>query len=457
MSYTKEQIQHLQEADQKNVWHPFTQMRDWLKEPPLIIDHGQGVHLFDIEGKQYIDGVSSLWVTVHGHRHPKIDQAIVDQLGKVAHSTLLGLANVPSIVFAEKLLQVTPKDLTRVFYSDAGATAVEIALKMAFQYWKLHGRPQKNKFLALSDAYHGDTIGSVSVGGIERFHQIFKPLLFEAHRAPSPYCYRCPLSKERSSCGLACADALERLVEEHAHELAAVVIEPKVQGAAGMIMQPEGYLKRVREVCDKFNVLLVCDEVATGFGRTGKLFACELEGISPDILCAAKGISGGYLPLAVTVTTEKIFEAFLGAYEEYKTFFHGHTYTGNPLACAAAIASLQLFEEEQTLQKMAVEIQRLSAALEGLKSLPNVGEIRQCGFMVGVELVHDKTSKEGFAPEARIGQKVCTKARELGAILRPLGDVIVLMPPLILSGDELLRLVEITKEAITQVTSTDSF
>jgi adenosylmethionine-8-amino-7-oxononanoate aminotransferase len=448
--------EQLQEADQKNLWHPFTQMRDWLKDPPLIIERGQGVYLYDIEGKQYIDGVSSLWVTVHGHKHPAIDQAIIEQLGKVAHSTLLGLSNVPSIEFAEQLLKVVPNGLTRVFYSDSGSTSVEIALKIAFQYWKLKGQPEKNKFLALSEAYHGDTIGSVSVGGIDRFHQIFKPLLFEAHRAPVPYCYRCPLHKERSTCGIACVGELERLVEAHAHELAAVVIEPKVQGAAGMIIQPEGYVKRVREVCDKFGVLLVCDEVATGFGRTGKLFACELEGISPDILCVAKGITGGYLPLAATITTEAIFEAFLGAYEEFKTFFHGHTYTGNPLACAAAIASLRLFTEEKTLEKMQVEIQRLSVALEGLGSLPNVGEIRQCGFMVGVELVKDRLSKATFAVEERIGQKVCKKARELGAILRPLGDVIVLMPPLCLGGDELLRLVEITKEAICSVLPLDN-
>lgn len=449
--YTAEEIARLEAIDHKHLWHPFTQMRDWLGDPPLIIASGEGPYLYDIQGRRYLDGVSSLWTTVHGHQHPVLNAAIKAQLDRVAHSTLLGLSNVPAVELAEKLVAIAPPGLSRVFYSDSGSTAVEIALKIAFQYWRQKGQPQRTKFLALGEAYHGDTLGSVAVGGMERFHQIFQPLLFRVERSPAPYCYRCPLQLSYPECSIRCVEELKSILGENKNELAAVIVEPVMQGAAGMLAHPPAYLREVRQACDDAGVLLIVDEVATGFGRTGTMFACEQEGVSPDLLCVAKGISGGYLPLAATLATEEIFGAFLGAYEEFKTFFHGHTYTGNPLACAAALASVEVFAQEQTLARVQAEIPRLAAALEGLRALPWVGDIRQRGFMVGIELVADRATRAPFPVAARIGQRVCQAARGLGAILRPLGDVIVLMPPLCLAGEELLRLVEITRAAILAV------
>lgn len=422
--------EELAALDQQVLWHPFTQQRGWESEPPLIVERAEGCTLWDTDGNAYLDGVSSLWCTVHGHRHPAIDAAVRAQLDRVAHSTMLGLTHPPAIELAERLTQIAPPGLTRVFYSDSGSTAVEIALKMAFQWWAQRGEPQRTRFVTLRDAYHGDTIGSVSLGGIDLFHAVYRPLLFDAlHAIPGD------------------APDLARLLDAHGDEVAAVVIEPLVQGAAGMITQPPGYVRAVRELCDAHGVLLICDEVATGFGRTGRMFACEHEDVSPDLLCLAKGLTGGYLPLAATLATEAIYAGFLGAHEQYRTFFHGHTYTGNPLACAAALATLDVFEQEGTLAALAGKIELLSALLEEhVAPLPAVGEIRRCGFMTGIELA-------GFPAAARTGHQVTLAARERGAIVRPLGDVVVLMPPLAIAASELRRLVEITAAAI--VTATD--
>ncbi|MBE3585137.1 adenosylmethionine--8-amino-7-oxononanoate transaminase [Desulfofundulus thermocisternus] len=445
----------LEQWDKEYVWHPFTQMQQYTREKPLIIARGEGSYLIDVEGKRYLDGVSSLWVTVHGHCHPALNRAIKEQLDEIAHSTLLGLANIPSILLAKKLVEITPPGLNKVFYSDAGATAVEIALKMAFQYWqqKEGGRfRNKTKFISLVEAYHGDTIGSVSVGGISLFHGIFKPLLFECLHAPAPYCYRCPLERERESCGMACADRLEELLKEHHQEVAAVIIEPLVQGAAGMITAPDGFLRRVRELCTRYNVLLIADEVAVGFGRTGRLFACEHERVSPDLMCLAKGITGGYLPLAATLTTDEVYSAFLGKPEEGKTFYHGHTYTGNPLACAAALASIELFEKENLLAALQPKIELLHRKLEGFWELPHVGDIRQRGMMVGIELVADKKTKQPYPKEEQVGHRVILEARRRGLVIRPLDNVIVLMPVLAMSEEELNQVLEITYESIAVVT-----
>ncbi len=418
---------NLADKDRRYVWHPFTQMRDWVAADPLIIARAEGNELIDTDGRRYLDGVSSLWVNVHGHRRREIDDAVRAQLDQVAHSTLLGLANVPSIELAERLVRVAPPGLARVFYSDSGSTAVEVALKIAFQFQKQRGRPEKRKFLALTEAYHGDTLGAVSVGGIDLFHEIFHPLLFSVLRvAPA-------------------IDALERMLAAHAHELAALVVEPLVQGAAGMLLQPPGFLRAARELCRRHDVLLVCDEVATGFGRTGTLFACEQESVAPDLLCLAKGISGGYLPLAATLATEEIYSAFLGEYEQKLTFFHGHTYTGNPLACAAGIASLDLFERERVLERLQPKIARLHARLDAeLAPLRPVTEIRRRGFMVGVEL-------GPYAYEERIGARVCHDLRRRGVLLRPLGNVLVMMPPLSITDDEIDRLVGATRASIVEV------
>jgi adenosylmethionine-8-amino-7-oxononanoate aminotransferase len=370
----------------------------------------------------------------------------------MAHSTLLGLAHPSAIRLARRLTEIAPSGLTKVFFSDNGSTAVEAALKIAFQYWRQRGRPEKQRFLKLAQAYHGDTLGAVSVGGISLFHEIYAPLLFETLEAPTPYCYRCP---DQENCEQQCLARLEELVAAQHRGLAAVIIEPVMQGAAGMIAQPPGYLKRVREVTQAHDVLLIADEVATGFGRTGKMFACEHEGVSPDLLCLSKGITGGYLPLAATLATDGIYDAFLGEFHEFKTFFHGHTFSGNPLAAACALASLDLFGRDKTLVRVELNISQLGLELCGMSRHPHIGDIRQRGYMVGIELVQDKAAKAPFPVERRTGHRVILAARKLGAILRPLGDVIVLMPPLCITGEELAHLCQITLEAIELGTAAD--
>ena len=451
---------NLKDIDRKYIWHPFTQMRDWLKEEPLIIEEGRGAWIKDTEGKWYIDGVSSLWVNVHGHRHPDIDKAVKQQLEKIAHSTMLGLSNVPATILAEKLIGIAPKGLTKVFYSDSGSEAVEIALKMAFQYWKQKSsakcgpsrRLRKTKFLTLVNAYHGDTIGSVSVGGIDLFHRMYKPLLFKAFKAPTPYCYRCPFELERSSCGMKCLKEIEKIMKKHHREIAAMIIEPLVQAAAGILVYPEGYLSGVRALCTRYGILMIVDEVAMGFGRTGRMFACEHENVKPDLMCVAKGITGGYLPVAATLTTQKIFDAFLGEHEECRTFYHGHTYTGNPLGCAAAIASIDLFKKERTLQDLQPKIKLMTEKLRGFASLGHVGDIRQRGFLAAVELVSDRSSKKEYRMSEMIGVKVVKEARKRGLIIRPLGDVIIIMPPLCISMVDLSRMLDIIYLSIRRVT-----
>ncbi len=444
----------IEKLDKRYVWHPFTQMRDWEKEPQIVIRSGRGSLLTDVRGKKYIDGVSSLWVTVHGHRKKEIDDAIARQLKKIAHSTMLGLSNAPAALLAEKLVMIAPRGLARVFYSDSGSTAVEIALKIAFQYrqQKGPGRGTKTKFISLKEAYHGDTIGSVSVGGIDLFHSIYKPLLFDSYKIESPHCYRCFLGKTHPECGLSCADQAENVIRAHARETAALIIEPLVQGAAGMLMQPPGYLKKIRELCTKYDILMIADEVATGFGRTGRMFACEHEGVKPDIMTIAKGITGGYLPLAATLTTEEIYRGFLGEYRDFRTFFHGHTYTGNPLACAAAIATIDLFKKEKTLAGLRPKIALLSKLLGPFKDLEHAGEVRQKGFMAGIELVKDKSTKAPYPPDEKIGIRVIQESRRRGLIIRPLGNVIVLMPPLSITIKDLQRMTDIAYAAVRKVT-----
>jgi adenosylmethionine-8-amino-7-oxononanoate aminotransferase len=438
--------------DREHLWHPFTQMKGFQEEELLIITRGEGSYLFDQEGNRYLDGVSSLWANLHGHRRPELDQALSSQLEQVAHSTLLGLAHPPAILLARRLAHLTPAGLTRVFFSDDGSTAVEAALKLAFQYWQNRGDREKRRFLKLSNGYHGDTLGAVAVGGIPLFHEIYHPLLFDTLEAPAPYCYRC---RHRDDCRDQCLEALEAQVARHHRGLAAVILEPVMQGAAGMIPQPSGYLARVREVTRRHQVLLIADEVAVGFGRTGRMFACQHEQVSPDLMCLAKGITGGYLPLAATLATDEIYQAFLGEYQEFKTFFHGHTYTGNPLAAAVGLASLDIFEKERLIEALVPKIELLTRLLAGMAGHPHVGDIRQRGLMVGIELVRDRSSREPWPPAQRAGHRVILAARRLGAILRPLGDVIVLMPPLSISPAELEDLARITFEAIDRGTTLD--
>jgi adenosylmethionine-8-amino-7-oxononanoate aminotransferase len=414
------------ELDHAHLWHPFTQQRGWVDEDPVVVERAEGTDLIDVDGRRYIDGTSSLWCNVHGHRHPRIDDAIRDQLDRVAHSTMLGLTHAPAAELAARLVAIAPPGLTRVFYSDAGSTAAEIALKMAFQYWRQRGgqHARRTSFVGLAEGYHGDTIGAVSVGGIDLFHGAFEPLLFSRHSVPAGD-----------------TGALERTLEEHGEEVAAVIVEPLVQGAGGILVQPPGYLRRVRELCDEHDVLLIADEVATGFGRTGTMFACEQERVAPDLLCLGKGLTNGYMPLAATLATERIYEGFLGEHEEFRTFFHGHTFTGNPLACAAAIASLDVFAEEDTLLRIQPKIRLLHELLAGIAAMDEVAEVRGRGLMVGIDLgVHE--------PRMRLGHRVTLEARRRGAIVRPLGDTVVLMPPPAISKRDLERLVEITAESI---------
>ncbi|HHN65288.1 MAG TPA: adenosylmethionine--8-amino-7-oxononanoate transaminase [Nitrospirae bacterium] len=445
----------LEEADRRYIWHPFTQMKEWVESEPVIIEEGRGVFLKDIYGRWYIDGVASIWVNVHGHRRREIDEAIKAQLDRIAHSTLLGLGNVPSVELAERLVSIAPRGLTRVFYSDNGSTSVEVALKMAFQYWQHKGEKNRTAFLCLNNAYHGDTIGAVSVGGIELFHEIFRPLLFRSYRAPSPYCYRCELGLEREGCGLACLEEMERILRRHHEEIAAIIIEPMVQGAGGMILFPEGYLRGVSGLCKKYGLLLIADEVAVGFGRTGRIFACEHEDVVPDFLCLSKGITGGYLPLAVTLTTEEVYSAFLGEFSELKTFFHGHSYTGNPLACAAAMASLELFFRDNILDAVRQKEGILKDWFEEIRALPHVGDARGIGLIGGVELVEDRQKKTPYPYELKMGYRVCEHARQKGLLIRPLGNVVVIMPPLCISQRELQRMLDIIAESIEEVTSSE--
>jgi len=419
----------LAEIDKRVLWHPFTQQQGWAEEQPLIVERAVGCTLYDTDGNAYIDGISSLWCTVHGHAHPVIDAAVREQLGRVAHTTMLGLTHRPAIELAAQLVEIAPPGLRRVFFSDNGSTAAEVALKMAFQYWRHRGQPRRTGFVTLRNGYHGDTIGSVSVGGIELFHACFGPLLFDAWQAEPG---------DRAH--------MAELLSEHAGEVAAVVVEPLVQGAAGIVTHPDGYLRAVRELCDEHDVLLICDEVATGFGRTGTMFACEQEDVAPDLMCVAKGLTGGYLPLAATLATEQVYEAFLGEHAELKTFFHGHTYTGNPLACAAALATLEIFRSEGTLAALQPKIALLGELLdEHVAPLQAVREVRRRGFMVGIAL-------DGFPVEARMGHQVSLAARRRGAIVRPLGDVVVLMAPLSIGEAQLRRLVAITAESIAAAT-----
>jgi adenosylmethionine-8-amino-7-oxononanoate aminotransferase len=417
--------------DHRHLWHPFTQQRGWEQEEPLVVERGEGTDLIATDGTRYIDGTSSLWCNVHGHRHPTIDGAVRDQLDRVAHSTMLGLTHAPAAELAARLAEIAPEGLNRVFYSDAGSTATEIALKMAFQFRRQQGgqHARRTSFIGLCEGYHGDTIGAVSAGSIDLFHGAYEPLLFAKRSVPAGD-----------------VAALERVLDCHGEETAAVIVEPLVQGAGGILVQPPGYLRRVRELCDAHDVFLICDEVATGFGRTGTMFACEQERVAPDFLCLGKGLTNGYMPLAATLTTEQVYEGFLGEHEEFRTFFHGHTFTGNPLACAAAIASLDVFEREHTLERLQPKIDRLNELLTGVAAMDEVQEIRGIGFMVGIDLgEHD--------PALRLGHRVTLGARRRGAIVRPLGDTIVLVPPLAISKRDLGRLDASTAAAIREAVS----
>ena len=440
----------LYESSTKHLWLPFTQMTDFERDP-LIIESGKGIKVKDINGKEYYDGYSSLWLNVHGHRRKEIDDAIKTQLDSIAHSTLLGAANVPAIQLAEKLINISPNHLQRVFYSDSGAESIEIAIKMAYQYWQNNGKTNKKKFVALTNGYHGDTVGAISVGSIDLFHRVYGSLMFETIKAPFPNIYRHP-SNDEDAIRDEAINELRTIFEKHHEEIAGITVEAIIQGASGMQIMPKGYLKQVENLCKEFDILLIVDEVATGFGRTGKMFAVEHENVKPDLMTVAKGITGGYLPIAATITTEDVFQAFYGEYEELKTFFHGHSYTGNQLGCAAALANLEIYEKENIIDQVQEKSSFITKELTKLHELNHVGDVRQLGFMCGIELVKDKETKEPFPWEKRAAYYSTLKMRELGMLTRPLGDVVVFMPPLASTKDDLKTMIDIMEEAIHTTT-----
>lgn len=439
--------------DKEYIWHPFTQMKGWNENKQLVIDHGEGVKLYDVEGNAYYDGISSLWVNIHGHRRREIDEAVKKQLDKIAHTTLLGLINKPSAELAKKLVEVTPKGLNKVFYSDDGSTAVEAAVKIAFQYWQHKGLPEKQQFINLGDSYHGDTVGAVSVGNIDVFHKVYKPLLFNTKKMTCPSFYHSSIEGINSEIEFRdfLLQELEDYLKENSDKVAAMMIEPLVQAAAGMLMQPKGYIKGVRELTEKYNVLLIIDEVATGFGRTGKLFACENEGICPDMMCLSKGITAGYMALGATMVTDEIYNTFLGEAAEYKTFYHGHSYTGNPLACAAGVAGLELFEKDDVIENLPPKMAVIAEHIQKMNTMKYVGNARQCGMLAGIELMHDKNLKIPFDSTLLMAGGICQTARKYGLIVRNIGDVIIFMPPLVSTVQQIEEMLSILEQAMQEV------
>ena len=444
------------DIDKRHLWHPFTQMQDWCApdHEPLVLAGGDGALLRDNEGREYIDGNSSIWTNLHGHNHPKINAAIRNQLDSVAHTSFLGFTNPPAIRLAEELVKIAPPPLSRVFYSDDGSTAIEVAIKMAVQYWQLKGCPERRRFVAFSNAYHGDTLGAASLGGVGIFHDRFESHCFPVERVAGMEELEALAGNQRAAIKnqkSTAADAQQRpgFQVKNPDSLAAVVIEPLIQGAAGMRLWPRGMLARLRQWCDSHGVLLILDEVMTGFGRTGTMFACQQENVVPDFLAVAKGITGGYLPLAATLTTETIYEAFLGTFEEQKTFYYGHSYCGNQVACAAALANLAIFREESVLENLQPKIRLLANLLKPVAAMRHVAEVRQCGFIAGIELMQD--GKTLFDSRLQTGSRVCLAARRHGLLTRPVRDTVVLMPPYCITEEQLVQAVEAVVGGITEV------
>ena len=442
------------EKDLKYVWHPDTQMKQYegADFKPILIEKGEGIYLYDIDGNRYIDGVSSWWVNTLGHSNPKLNGVLTEQAKKIEHVLLADFTHKPAIELAQKLIELSGSPFTKVFYSDDGSTAVEVAIKMAYQYWYQKGKPEKKHFVSMTESYHGDTLGSVSVGGIDIYKKIFNPLVFETLKVSAPYCYRCPAGCMQGNCEIECFKEVEELFEKRHDEIAAMIIEPLVQGAAGMRMYPAEYLKKLRALCDKYDILLIDDEVAMAFGRTGKYFAFEHAEIKPDIFCVAKGITAGYIPLAATITTDKIYNAFYDDFSTLKTFYHGHSFTGNPVACAIAVENLKIMEEEKIIENLEPKIKKLKSCLEKFKTLSHVGDVRNTGMICAVEMVRNKTTKEPYAFTERIGHRVFKSALKKGAILRPIGNIIYFMPPLIITEEEIETLTDIAFSAIKEVT-----
>jgi adenosylmethionine---8-amino-7-oxononanoate aminotransferase len=441
-------------ADHRHLWHPFTQMRTWLNDDPIIIERGEGNYLIDVNGRRYLDAVSSLWCNVHGHRKAELDNALRQQCDRIAHSTMLGLSNPPAIELGRELISIAPPGLSRVFYSDSGAEAVEVAVRIAAQYWQLIGQPRRKLFLTLSEAYHGDTVGSVSLGYSEHFHKHIRSMLFPALKADPPHMFRFYKNMDADAADDHALRAAQVLIDRNRDDLAALIIEPLMQGAAGMWAHSPRFLRGIAEMARAAGALVIFDEVATGFGRTGKMFATEHIDLAPDILCLGKGITGGYLPLAATLTTENIFSAFLGESQEFRAFYYGHTYTGNPLAAAVAKANLQVFRDERVVDRIQPLIARLKDGLAArFAAHPHVADIRQWGLMAGVELMDNPQKRIAYPYERLIGAKVARATRKAGVLMRPLGDVLIFMPPLSITASEIDLILDATLDALDEITS----
>lgn len=445
------EYKELQALDLQHIWHPCSQMKDYESFPPIVIDHGEGVWLIDKQGNRYLDAVSSWWVNLFGHTNPRISKALADQAKKLEHVIFANFTHEPAIHVAEKLVSLTPEGLEKVFFADNGSAAIEVALKMSFQYRAQTNQPNKKRFLAFSNAYHGETLGALSVGGVDLYNEVFAPLLLNVVHTQGPDCYRCPFGESPETCNAPCTQYVEEQFKEHAPTISAAIIEPLIQAAAGMKMYPPVFLQKLRALCDEYDIHLIADEVAVGFGRTGTMFACEQADITPDFLCLSKGITGGYLPLSAVLTTNEVYKAFYDDYGTMRAFLHSHSYTGNPLALRVAQEVLAIFEDEQVLSKLAFKQQLLyELAHEAFDLLPYVGEYRQTGFVGAIEIVMDKESKMPFPSEERIGYQIYQRALKKGLLIRPLGNIIYFMPPYIITENEIKWMINTTKEVIEQ-------
>jgi len=444
-------IQKMIRDDLSFNWHPYTQMKDHETNPPIYIKYAKGIKLYDAFGNWYYDTISSWWCNLHGHRHPKIIEAIKNQLKKIDHIMFAGFTHCSAIELSKKLVEIAPKGIKRVFYSDNGSTAVETAIKMSVQYWANKGYKNKNKIISLDMAYHGDTVGAMSLSGVDLFNKVFSPLFFKTYKIPTPYCYRCPFGKERESCSIDCIEPLKKLLKKRSEEICAIILEPLLLGAAGMIIYPKEYLKKVYQLAKKYNIHLIADEVATGFGRTGKMFAVEHAKISPDFICLSKGLTNGTMAFAATLTTEEIFMAFFDDYEKKKTFYHGHTFTANPIACSVALANLEIFKSEDPLNNALKISLLLRKELSRFRNLPNVGDVRFIGTVGAIELVKDKKTKEQFGFKERIGYKIYREGLKKHLILRPIGNVVYFYLPLCTKEKQLNEILSDAYEIISSV------
>lgn len=447
----KQALTELQKRDLQHVWHPCSQMKDYEQFPPIVLKKGQGVWLYDENNHRYLDAVSSWWVNLFGHANPRISQALSDQAFTLEHAIFANFSHEPAIKVAEKLVALTPDGLNKVFFADNGSSAIEVALKMSFQYHMQTGKTTKKRFLALTDAYHGETLGALSVGGVGLYNEVYQPLLLDTVRAQGPDCYRCPFKEKPESCHAQCIQFVEEELHQHHEEITAVIIEPLIQAAAGMKMYPPIYLKRLRELCTKYDIHLIADEIAVGFGRTGTLFACEQADIAPDFMCLSKGLTGGYLPLSAVLTTDDVYNAFYDDYGTMKAFLHSHSYSGNTLACRVALEVLTMFEEERVIDIVQNKGERMrKLAMQAFEQLPFVGEYRQVGLVGAIELVANRETKEPLPSEERIGYQIYKRGLEKGLLIRPLGNILYFMPPYIISDDEMRFMIDTTKETLMQ-------